>query len=380
MRKIKYFFSLLLTICFTFTYTCTSYAYLHTEEKPTLSAKAAVLIDKNSKAILYGINENERLPMASTTKIMTAIIAIENLNLSDKVTITAPMTGAEGSSIYLKEGECFTVEELLYGLMLKSGNDAAVALAIHTAGSVEDFVKLMNIKAKNLGLENTSFKTPNGLDEEGHHTTAYELAKIAAYALDNDTFSNIVSTRSKNIGGNNGLTTIRYLKNGNKLLKTYDCANGVKTGYTKLSGRCLVSSATKNSMTLIAVTLNDPDDWDDHTSLLNYGFENFEKTKLMGENKTFSLSVVGGKEDEIKVCNKENISLAVPKDGKDNVKYTVNLPRFVYAPIKKGNILGSIDVYYEDEIITRYPLITQSNIEFKEKRGIIKRLFGWLFN
>lgn len=225
-----------------------------------VSAKSAVLIETSADRIVYRKNADEKLPMASTTKIMTAICAIENTDdLDRKITVADCAVGVEGSSIYLKHGEHLSVRELVYGLMLSSGNDAAVAIACAVSGDVQRFAALMNETAKKIGVQNTSFKNPNGLDEEGHYTTAYDLARIASYALKNDEFKKIVSTYTTTIPYE-GYSYDRRLKNHNKLLKLYDGCIGIKTGFTKKSGRCLVSAAERDGAVLVAVTLNAPDD------------------------------------------------------------------------------------------------------------------------
>ena len=236
--------------------------------KPEVSAKSAVLYDANTKTFLYEKSPDERRGMASTTKIATALVAIESQRLEDSVTITKEMTGVEGSSLYLKEGETLTVRELLYGLMLRSANDAAVALAIHLYGSVESFVEEMNQLAQRLSLQNTHFENPHGLDSEAHYTTARELALISAYAEESEVFRQIVSTEKICIGkGENR----RLLQNHNKMLTLYEGVSGIKTGFTKKCGRTLVSSLYQGASHLICVTLNAPDDWRDHKKLLDYG-------------------------------------------------------------------------------------------------------------
>lgn len=238
---------------------------------PTTAAKAAALIDVSSGRILYSHNGDMELPMASTTKVMTAIVAIEHGRLDDKVKTSSRAVGKEGSSIYLRRGEVMSLHHLLYGLMLRSGNDAAVAIAEHVGGSEEGFVYLMNEQAKLLGLEHTQFRNPHGLDEKGHYTTAKDLARLSAYALHNKTFREIVRTRRKKVP--NSIDNWDYVwSNKNKMLHLYEGADGVKTGYTRGALRCLVSSATRNDQQLVAVTLNDATDWADHKTLLDYGF------------------------------------------------------------------------------------------------------------
>ncbi|PZM64291.1 D-alanyl-D-alanine carboxypeptidase family protein [Paenibacillus dendritiformis] len=249
---------------------------------PAIHAKAAALIDVASGRILYSWNGEEPLPMASTTKIMTAIVAIETGKLSDAVKTSKRAFAKEGSSLFLRRGEEMSLHHLLYGLMLRSGNDAAVAIAEHVGGSEEGFVYMMNEKAEMLGLEKTQFRNPHGLDADGHYTTANDLARLSAYALHNPTFQEIVRTKVKTVPNPNEKWDYRWT-NKNKMLQLYEGADGVKTGYTSKALRCLVSSATRNGQQLAVVTLNDGNDWLDHSRLLNYGFSAFPAVPLVAK-------------------------------------------------------------------------------------------------
>ena len=248
------------------------------------NAKAAVLIDTKSGAVLYEKNVNTRLPMASTTKIMTALCVIENSNPEDVVCVSKNAAETEGSSIYLTEGECITVKDLLYGLMLESGNDAATALAEGVFGSVEECCEYMNKKAHSLGLVDTNFVNPHGLDADNHYTTAYELALITKTAMENDFFRELVMTKSYVASGKND----RYFSNSNKLLRSYPKAVGVKTGYTSNAGRCLVSAVNSENEEYIAVTLNDSLDWQDHKEMHTFAFDNFEGYEI-ADKDTFCI-------------------------------------------------------------------------------------------
>ena len=248
--------------------------YASENDKNITSAKSMITIESNTNRILYSKNEKERLPMASTTKIITAIVAIENCkNLDKKHKIPENSVGIEGSSIYLRKNEHLSIRELLYGLMLRSGNDSAVAIAIIISGSVENFVKLMNEFCLNLGLKDTHIVTVNGLHDDNHYTTAYDLALITSYALKNKTFSKIVATKSTNIADENSKSGVRYLKNKNKLLKLVDGADGVKTGYTRKAGRCFVGSATRNKMKVICVVLDCVPMFEDSAILIEKAFK-----------------------------------------------------------------------------------------------------------
>ena len=342
---------------------------------PSVSAKSAILMEAESGKVLYQSNAFVRMPMASTTKIMTAVVAIESGNVKRAVSVSPDAVGIEGSSVYLYPNEVLTLEDLLYALLLESANDAATAIAIAVAGSVEDFASLMNQKAEALGLYATHFTNPHGLDHEEHYTTAYDLAKITAYALENDTFREICSTTRKLIPlkGDEGT---RVLVNHNKMLARYDGAIGVKTGFTKRSGRCLVSAAERNGMTLIAVTLNAPDDWKDHAVMLDYGFERYE-TVTMAERGTLTipLSVVGGTEQSVSVTNGKSTSALVKKDH-GAITYKIEAPQILYAPIPKGTEVGRIVWLCDGLPIAESPLVTINEVNYQKAER--QSLFAWL--
>lgn len=252
----------------------------HLSAAPSTHAQAASLIDVESGRVLFSARGDEELPIASLTKIMTAIVAIEHGTLSDKVKVSRHAYGKEGSSIYLHLGEEMSLENLLYGLMLRSGNDAATAIAEHVGGSEEGFVLLMNKKVEMLGLQHTQFQNPHGLDAKGHYSSANDLAKLTAYAMHNPVFKAIVRTPTRTAPNPNDPWDYKW-DNKNKMLRLYEGADGVKTGYTKIARRCLVSSATRNDQQLVAVTINDGDDWNDHRKLLDYGFEYYPQQTLI---------------------------------------------------------------------------------------------------
>lgn len=248
-------------------------------------AQAAALIDVASGRLLYSTRGDKPMRIASLTKIMTAIVAIEHGRLTDRAKVGKNAFGKEGSSIFLRLNEEMNLKDLLYGLMLRSGNDAAITIAEHVGGSVEGFAFLMNEKAKVVGMTNSSFKNPSGLDEQGHYSTANDMAKLTAYALKNPVFQEIVKTKVKKVPNPNESWDYSWV-NKNKMLTLYDGANGVKTGYTKLAKRCLVSSATRGGQQLAVVTLNDPDDWIDHARLLDFGFKHFPLLSLAEKGET----------------------------------------------------------------------------------------------
>lgn len=327
--------------------------------EPSLSARSAVLIECESGEVIFGKDESVRLPMASTTKIMTALTVIEDCSLSDTVVIRHEACGIEGSSIYLREGERFTVEELLYALMLASANDAATALALHAGGSIEAFTDKMNEKASSLGLTDTHFTNPHGLYDSDHYTTARDLALIAAYASKNESFKKICSTKKTVIGGDKD--SARLLSNHNKMLFSYDGAFGIKTGFTKNSGRCLVTGATREGMSLIAVTLNAPDDWNDHKAMLDYGFALYEKRMLIDKGElSVSLPLVGSLQGSVLCTNSTALYAILPK-GASDAEYTAEIKRFEFAPVCKGECVGRLIFKYKGKTIAQCEIITAYN-------------------
>ena len=294
-------------------------------EYPSTGAQACALIDANSGQLLFSKNENQRLPMASTTKIMTAIIALENCDVDEIVTVPAQAQGVEGSSIYLLSGEKLTISELLYGLLLESGNDAAAAIAIYVGGDAESFCELMNKKAEDLGLSNTHFENPHGLTAEGHYTTAYELATLSAYAMKNETFRKIVSTEKYIIPERENCRA-RYFSNHNRLLRSLDVCDGIKTGYTLAAGRCLVTSASLGESRFVAVTLNDRSDWEDHKEMLTFAAENFESIKLAEKKElVFSFNPQYNPKQKIFVTNNDAIYITRKKGASQNIDFTVEI-------------------------------------------------------
>lgn len=310
-------------------------------------AKAAAVINGDTGEIIYAENADERLPMASTTKIMTALLLCENADLSEEITVTADMLKVEGSSMGLLAGDRVTYHDLLYGMMLASGNDAANVTAISLAGSVQKFAEMMNKKAEELGLKSTHFVTPSGLDAEGHYTTAKELALLAAYALKNEDFAKAAASESALLNYGNPPYR-RSLTNHNKMLKLFDGAVGVKTGFTKKSGRCLVSAARRDGKLAVAVTLNDPDDWNDHANLLDYGLNSIKQTRYTPKTSCYSIPVIGSDEEQIEVFIEP---FTVNTLETENISCDIKLPKFLYAPITKGDILGTAEYKMGDEVI-----------------------------
>lgn len=344
----------------------------HRAEALSPSAQSAVVIDGDGCTVAYEKNAHSRMGMASTTKIMTALVAIENYPLEKEFTVSDKALGVEGSSIYLKKGERFTMKQLLYALLLQSANDAATAIAIEVGGSVENFAVLMNNKADSLELQNTHFTNPHGLYDENHYTTAYDLALITQYALKNPTFKEIVSTYKTSIPLN-GIENGRVLVNHNKLLRQYEGAIGVKTGFTKMTGRCLVSAAERDGTTMIAVTLNAPDDWNDHKSMLDHGFEKYKTFHLAPpQSINCKIPVVGGNKSYVNLCNEGGLTYTCDKKTA-NITKEVVLSRFLFAPVEKNQAVGQIIFYNNGTEIGRVDLLTQDSVEQKH---IKKKLFG----
>ncbi len=338
----------------------------------SVSGKSAILYEPQTKTVLFSKDADTQRAIASTTKIMTAVVALETLSPDMQVTIPKSCVGIEGTSMYLKEGEKLTVEDLLYGLMLSSGNDAAVAIAYFGGGgNVSAFVELMNEKAKELGMENSSFKNPNGLSEEGHFSTARDMAILASYAMENPKFSEIVSTKTKTVAG-------RALSNHNKLLRTCEGAEGVKTGFTKAAGRCLVSSAKRGDMRLVAVTLAAPDDWNDHSALFDYGFSQFafacrtEKGAVVSE-----IPVVGAEGESVSAIEAGDGLKLLDKAESARVKRTVFLPRFIYAPVSAGDVIGKISYSLDGVVIDEASLVAGSSLPSVEKPGFLKKMISY---
>lgn len=315
-----------------------------------VSAHSAVVLDAVTGQTMFEQNADEILPMASTTKIMTALVALEGGDLDRVYTVKKEYTLVEGSSMYLREGEKITLRDTLYGLMLMSGNDAALAVAGECGGQ-EAFVQSMNDKALELGLANTHFDNPNGLDSANHHTTARELAKLTAYAMENPDFRQIVGTASYTMEG-------RTMVNHNKLLRLYPDATGVKTGFTKKSGRCLVSAAERHGRRLIAVTLNAPDDWNDHIAMLDGAFSQFQEYPLHTAGEELGQTPCeGGDTLSLPYQTQQDVSLWLTTEEHEALETVVSGRRFVYAPVKDGDAYGTISYLLNGKVLAQDTLV-----------------------
>lgn len=339
-----------------------------------VSAVSAIVIEAQTGTVLWEHNSREKRAMASTTKIMTALLTIEAGDLDREFTVDPLAIMVEGTSMGLRGGDRVSRRDLLYGILLPSGNDAANAAAVSVSGSMTAFVKLMNSRARELGLNDTHFATPSGLDAEGHYTTAYDLARLAAYALRDDTFREIVGCASADVEFGNPPYK-RTLYNSNKMLKRYDGAIGVKTGFTDNARRCLVSAAERDGATLVAVTLNAPDDWNDHTKMLDYGFTQVRAYPL--ETSCAEKVAVAGTGQSVGVYAHKT-TLALTTEQRTKLTRRVLLPGFVYGSVERGDKLGELLFLIDGEVVGRVPLFADGNVDVpQEEQGFFSRLLEW---
>jgi len=334
-------------------------------------APGKVVMEVTTCRVLGGINIHKRMEMASTTKVMTAFIVAERCRLTDVVTIPKAATGIEGSSIYLREGEKLTVKDLLYGLMLRSGNDAAVALAIHTAGSIDAFAELMNRKAGELGLKNTHFTNPHGLHNDDHYTSAYDLAYISCMAMRNKSFAEIVGTKLAKLQGDGN----RVLLNKNKFLFNFQGATGIKTGFTKAAGRCLVAGSKRNGMELVSVVLNCGPMYEECGRLMEESYATYEMKKIFSAGEQLAeTAVVNGKADKVPLYLKNDIFIPLRKDGSES--YTVNIKaNNLTAPVMKDTKCAEVEISFAEGLHLKENLYTINSVEKLGFIDKIKRFF-----
>ena len=396
---IKNLFFLLFILIFLFSF---DISFASEGNSLNLNARSCVVLDRNSKKIIFGKNEYNRVKMASTTKIMTATVIIENCDLSQTVTVSKKAAGTGGSRLGLKTGDKITIRDLLYGLLLCSGNDAAIALAETAAGSVQNFSNMMNNKAKELGLNNSHFESPHGLDSDNHYTTAYELALLADYALQNSTFRNIVGTKNYTITING---YPKNITNTNELLGSLDGVYGVKTGFTNGANRCLVTSCKRGEMDIICVVLGcDTKNFrtQDSIKLINYTFENFEyldiknlidrKFENYKNNNTNPFEINKGVSNdlEIRCFSTEPSIIPIKKDEKNSIKVNFELKKNLEAPINANLKVGSFMVYSDNRTILEGDILTTNSIDkkkpsyyfssiFKNFSSILNNSFSYLF-
>ncbi|MBR3893770.1 MAG: D-alanyl-D-alanine carboxypeptidase [Clostridia bacterium] len=384
MSKQKRCFLLLLAVLLLLPHLSIRGTAQNDELLPDVSAQSAVLMEAESGNVAFEKNAHKRLPIASTTKIATALTALELAPPETIISVSSEAVGVEGSSVYLTENETLTLEQLLYALLLESANDAAVAIAVGLCDSVEAFAAEMNKIVAALGLKDTHFVNPHGLDHEDHYSTAYEMALLTRHAMKNERLKTIVSTRKTTIP-HASTDGARLLVNHNKLLRLYDGCIGVKTGFTKHSGRCLVSAAEREGVTLIAVTLNAPSDWNDHTAMLDYGFSRYRSVLLAEKDALIHrMPIVGGTQEEVLLCNPEELRITLPVTH-GSIRCVVEASHFSYAPVYAGENLG-VAVFYCDtnrdgieERVAETPLLSCNTVTKPIKKGFwqwLRALFG----
>ena len=351
-------------------------------ELPKTNSRRYIVYDRISKSMIIGKNEDVKSAMASTTKIMTTIVILEKADLNEKVTVSAKAGGTGGSRLGLKRGDKACVRDLLYGLMLRSGNDAAVALAEHVGGSVKGFAELMNEKAIELGLTNTHFVTPHGLDDANHYTTALELAKLTDYAMDNETFAKIVGTKSTTIYINN---QSRQINNTNELLGVLNGVVGVKTGFTNNAGRCLVTETKRNNMDIITIVLGadtKKDRTKDSVNLIEYTFskykmynleeriiEEFNKWKNINEKR---ILIIKGKTSNPKLALGAIEKVTIPICDNDKIEYSINALTEVEAPVEQWNVMGTLTVKLNGEILENIDIVNVNEVQKRDWKDYFK--------
>lgn len=374
MKRLISIFTAVALTAFNFTEICAFGA-----EKPDISAKAAVVISADTGEVIYALNCNEKLPMASTTKIMTTLLCLESGGLYDEFVVDSNAIKVEGSSMGLCEGDTVTKYALCCGMLLPSGNDAANAAAVKIAGSISAFAELMNERARKMGLTRTFFVTPSGLEGEGHGSSAFDMAMLAREALRNEIFRSICSKKSMKLEFGNPPYE-RWLKNTNKLLSMYDGVYGVKTGFTDEAGRCLVSACERGGKDLICVTLNDRNDWNDHMALYDYGFDTVRKFDVQLPLE-MSVDVAGGDSDSLPLIPEDpTLSVTSLAGNEDDITFTILSAPFEYAPVHKGDKAAELRVNFMGREVKTIPLYAAEDIAVKtakpkqHKKGIFAKI------
>lgn len=395
MKKIFYSILIFLLILFNFSTVCADdvdnevdfedtieVTASNVSELPKTNSRRYIVYDRISKSMIIGKNEDIKSAMASTTKIMTTIVILEKADLNETVTVSAKAGGTGGSRLGLKRGDKASVRDLLYGLMLRSGNDAAVALAEHVGGSVKEFAELMNEKASELGLTNTHFVTPHGLDDANHYTTALELAKLTDYAMDNETFAKIVGTKSTTIYINN---QSRQINNTNELLGVLNGVVGVKTGFTNNAGRCLVTETKRNSMDIITIVLGadtKKDRTKDSVNLIEYTFSkykmyNLEEQIIKEFNKWKNINekrilIIKGKTSNPKLALGEIEKATIPICDNDKIEYSINALTEIEAPVEQWNVMGTLTVKINGEILENIDIVNVNEVQKRDWKDYFK--------
>lgn len=348
---------IIVLICIINIFSVKSFALDYDDESVIdVSAKSAIVMEKETGRILYGKNINEKRAVASTTKIMTALLTLEQENIDEFFKVDDNAINVVGTSAGLRHGDKASLRDLAVGMLLASGNDAANAAAVRISGSTSEFAKLMNQRAQEIGMKNTRFVTPSGLDDGEPYSTAYDMAILARTALDNDNFANICSKKSQSVFYGDP-PTVRFLSNHNRLLKTYDGCNGVKTGFTKKAGRCLVSSAKVGNKTLICVTLGASDDWNIHKTLYDRYFGEIEMVNLKDMVGEVKHTIIGGKESNVYLHGSEDKSYPIKKGEHDKIEMIITKNKFDYKHCDDNQVYGKAIFYFENEKIYEMPLI-----------------------
>ena len=352
-------------------------------EEPKVNAISAVIVDGDTGRILWGKNENKPMAMASTTKIMTALVALENSDIKKETTVSKNATLASPVKMHLSVGEKMTIEQLLYAMMLQSYNDSAVAVAEAVGGSVEKFCTMMNEKAKEIGCSDTVFETPNGLDKGNHHSTAEDMSKIGVYALKNQNLMKIMNTRDYTFKSSK--TTYSFV-NKDRLLSEYEGAIGMKTGFTGKAGHCFVGAANRGDVTLVSVVLasgwgtaGKSRKWIDTKALLNYGFNNYKKYSIINGSEKMNISIDKAEKEIAELKYKDSVDLLLSENEKANLKIENELPQNITAPINYGDSVGIGKIYTGNTLLKTVKIISAENIEKIGVEYNIKKLINqWL--
>lgn len=347
-----------------FTVVCFVLSGLTVFAQPDVSASCAALMVAETGELIYGKNEHDRRSMASTTKIMTSLLAIEALTPQRKITVSADMLNVEGTSMGLLPGDTVTLEGLVYGMLLQSGNDAANVTAITLGGNVENFVSMMNKRAGEIGMNDTHFETPSGLDSKEHYSTAYDMALLGCTAIKNSEFAAVCSQKSAVVCYGNPPYR-RTLTNHNRLLRIYDDAVGIKR-FTKKSGRCLVSAARRDGVTLVAVTLNAPDDWNDHSKMLEYGFSIVERCKADTDMSAVLLKIAGGESESVPLKLSRPLQYISRKGESLRTEQKISLKKFEYAPIEENTVVGSVELIIDGNVVDRSEILTAGGVQIRK--------------
>lgn len=354
---------LIISVCLIFSLFLTSILF---DVKHTANAANSIeiVMEASTYRVLYSNNKDVRMPMASTTKALTLLVAIEKGDLNQIITIPKEAVGIEGSSIYLVAGEKITLKDLCYGLILRSGNDAATAIALTIGGSIEGFAKLMNDKVSELGLKNSNFTNPHGLHDDNHYTSAYDLAVISSYAMQNPTFREIAATKQIRISGPNN--TVRLLNNKNKILSLYKDGNGIKTGFTKKAGRCLIASSERDGMQLVSVVLNCPPMFERCMSLMDSAHNDYEMKKIAVAGQSIcGMNVKGGTVSRMGICLDNDLIIPVKKDGSDEILTSLLTPDYINAPHNNANSIGELEIRINNDLLFTKKLYTIKSIKEK---------------